>query len=73
MSDYSHYKTSTLEKMREAAREKYRAETEKPGGNWGDGMRLAKLPQNKAWERAKERYEAICSELKKREVQAHGN
>lgn len=66
MANYSRYKTGTLEKMREAAWEKYRAETSKPAGNWGDGMRLAKLPSLKAWEKSKERYEAICAELEKR-------
>lgn len=66
MANYSRYKTTTLEKMREAAWEKYWAETVKPGGNWGDGMRLAKLPRNRAWELSKERYEAISEELKKR-------
>lgn len=66
MANYSRYKTATLEKMCEAAWEKYRAETVKPGGNWGDGMRLSKLPRNRAWELARERYEAIRKELKKR-------
>lgn len=66
MADYSRYKTETLERMKETAWEKYLAEASKPAGNWGDGMRLAKLPSFKAWERAKERYEAICAELDKR-------
>lgn len=66
MANYSRYKTETLKKMRVKAWEKYYAETSKPGGNWGDGMRLAKLPQNRAWEKTKERYEAICAELRKR-------
>lgn len=66
MADYRRYKTETLKKMRVAAWEKYYAETMKPCGNWGDGMRLSKLPQNKTWERAKARYEAICVELEKR-------
>lgn len=70
MADYSRYKTETLEKMRSAAWEKYYAETTKPCGNWGDGMRLSKLPEHKAWERAKERYEAICAELKRRKAAA---
>ena len=30
-------------------------------------MRLSKLPQNKEWERAKERFDSIEKELKKRE------
>jgi len=66
MPDYSRYRTETLEKMKTAAWEKYQAETAKPCGGWGDGMRLAKLPQLKAWERARERYEAICTELDNR-------
>lgn len=72
MADYSRYKTATLEKMREVAWRKYKAEAEKPGEGWGAGMRKARLCDYKTWERAKERYEAICSELKKREVEAHG-
>ncbi len=71
MADYSRYKTETLERMRDKAWEKYKYENSKPFGNWGDGMRLAKLPENKAWERAKERYEAICEELKKEEIKAN--
>ena len=54
MADYSRYKTATLERMRAAAWEKYYAETMKPCGNLGDGMRLSKLPQNRKWEKAKE-------------------
>lgn len=66
MADYSRYKTETLEKMREKAYDKYYELTLKPSGNWGDGMRLSKLPQHKAWERAKERLDAIDAELEKR-------
>ena len=44
MPDYSRYKTETLEKMKDKAWEKYHEETLKSQGNWGDGMRLAKLP-----------------------------
>lgn len=69
MTDYSRYKTETLKKMRDRAWEKYEYETSKSCGNWGDGMRLAKLPENKAWERAKERYDALCKELKNRNKQ----
>lgn len=35
MADYSRYKTTTLERMRDTAWEKYRAETEKPGEGCG--------------------------------------
>ena len=68
MANYSRYKTITLEKMKEVAWEKYRTDTEKPVGNWGDGMRLSKLPQIRAWEKAKERYDDIGAELVKRNV-----
>ena len=66
MVDYSRYKTATLEKMKEAAGQKYKTETEKPREGWGAGMRKARLRDNKAWERVRERYEAICEELKRR-------
>lgn len=66
MADYTRYKTETLKRMCFAAQEKYYNETMKPSGNWGDGMRLSKLPEHKAWERAKARYEAICAELERR-------
>lgn len=68
MADYSRYKTETLKKMRDVALEKYYSETVKPSGNWGDGMRLSKLPQLKTWERAKARYDAICAELNRRKL-----
>ena len=68
MADYSRYKTETLVKMRDRAYEKYCAETTKPQGNWGDGMRLAKLPTLSAWEKARERYFAIDAELKRRKL-----
>ena len=65
MADYSRFKTDTLKKMREKAYEKYCYETTKPtsADNWGNGMRLAKLPQQKAWERSRERLDAIDREL----------
>lgn len=66
MADYTRYKTETLKKMQEKAWEKYKAETEKPQGNWGDGMRLAKLPTLTTWEKARERYYAITAELDRR-------
>lgn len=52
MADYSRYKLETLQKMRERAQEKYEQEVMKPAGNWGDGMRLAKLPSIAGYERA---------------------
>ena len=45
---------------------KYDTETVKPCGNWGDGMRLSKLPSITAWERARDRYFAICAKLDRR-------
>lgn len=73
IADYSRYKTATLQKMREAAWKNYATETQKPLGNWGDGMRLSKLPQGKAWEKAREQYHAICAELEKREAEARND
>ena len=65
MADYSRFKTETLKKMRESAYEKYYYETTKPtsADNWGNGMRLAKLPRETVWERARERLDAIDREL----------
>lgn len=70
MADYSRYKTETLKKMEVAAWEKYWALTLAPSGNWGDGMRLSKLPSQKSWERARERYYAIQAELERRRKEA---
>jgi hypothetical protein len=66
MADYSRYKTETLNKMREKAYEKYYAETIKPCGNWGDGMRLSKLRSISAWEKAANRLNEIDAELERR-------
>ena len=66
MADYTRYKTETLKKMHEKAWEKYKTETEKSQGNWGDGMRLAKLPSLSAWSKARERLYEIEAELEKR-------
>ena len=55
MADYSRYKTKTIKKMREAAWEKYYAETIKPGNDWGAGYRHWKLRDYKGYEKAKER------------------
>lgn len=71
--NYSRYKTETLEKMKEKAWEKYYAETIKPRGAWGDGFRnISKLPalSLSSWEKARERYYAICEELEKRKQAA---
>lgn len=67
MADYSRYKTNTLKRMREAAFEKYYAETMKPGDGWGSGFRHWKLQEDRAYEKARVRYEEICAELKRRE------
>lgn len=53
--------------MLEKAEEKYYAETIKPAGNWGDGMRLSKLPRLAAWEKARARVEELEAELALRE------
>lgn len=66
MADYTRYKTETLLKMLDRAEQKYTELTYKPCGNWGDGMRLAKLPSITAWERARDRYFAIKEELDRR-------
>ena len=66
MADYSRYKTETLEKMLKKAWEEYKKETEKPGEGWGAGMRKARLCDYKGWEKAKNRYDAIRAELRKR-------
>lgn len=66
MVDYTRYKTETLIKMRHRAWEKYYNLTIKTSGHWGDGMRISKLPPNKEWEIAKEKYDSIEKELEKR-------
>lgn len=66
MADYSRYKTETLKNMRKKAYEKYCAETEKPCGNWGDGMRLSKLRSISSWEKALNRLNEIDAELERR-------
>lgn len=57
MSDLAErkYKVSTLEARLAKLRTQYYEETVKPVGNWGDGMRLSKLPTNKKWERLSEK------------------
>ena len=66
MADYSRYKTETLLRMKSRAESRYYELTMKSSGNWGDGMRLSKLPSLTAWERTRERLEAIKDELKRR-------
>ena len=66
MANYSRYRTATLERMKDAAYEKYMQEANKPIDGWGTGMRCTHLSNYKGWERAKERYEAICTEIKRR-------
>lgn len=70
MQDYSRYKTETLKKMRDKAYERYCQENAKQQGNWGDGMRLTKLPMLSAWEKARARYMAMDAELKRRRENA---
>lgn len=45
------YKVSTLQKRLDRYKEQYTQETIKPVGNWGDGMRLSKLPSISKWEK----------------------
>lgn len=52
--------------MKSRAESRYYEETMKSRGNWGDGMRLSKLPPLSAWEKARERLEAINEELENR-------
>lgn len=59
--------------MREKAWEKYKAETERPIGNWGDGYRLSKLPPIAKWERAHDRYYEVCAEIERRKKQMEEN
>lgn len=66
MADYSRYKTETLKKMRDKAWAKYEEEVNKPTDGWGSGFRKAHLCDYKGYERAQERYDAICAELQKR-------
>lgn len=66
---YERYKTETLEKMKEKAWDKYYAETMKQRGSWGDGFRgISKLPalSLSSWEKARQRYYAICAEIERR-------
>lgn len=73
MADYSRYKNETLKKMHEKAEEKYFQENAKPCGNWGDGMRLSKLPSISAWEKAKQRLDDINAEIAKRKKEGMWN
>ncbi len=68
MADYTRYRTETLEKMRDAAWEKYLAETGKPGAGWGSGSRRRGPQGVRGFDRAKTRYDAICAELRRREA-----
>lgn len=51
------YKSDTLRKRLERLKERYYQETIRPVGNWGDGMRLSKLPSICKWERLKTQIE----------------
>lgn len=69
------YSLKTLEKMLSRAETKLYEETVKPCGNWGDAMRLSKLPQNKAWERAHDRVDDLKKAIddKKKELEEKEN
>lgn len=58
---------ATLKKMLAKAAERYVTLTLKPCGNWGDGMRLSKLPSVTAWERARDRVQELKAEIAKKE------
>ena len=47
--------------------EKYCKETVKPNGNWGDEMRISKLPSLAAWEKARERLAELDEAIAKKE------
>lgn len=64
------YSLETLKKMLSKAESKLVEETLKPCGNWGDGMRLSKLPSIVKWERAKERVEELKSAIAEKEKTA---
>ena len=66
MADYRRYKTETLEKMLAKAWAKYKKEIEKPGEGWGAGMRKSRLCEYKGLDKARDRYDAIRAELRKR-------
>jgi len=68
MADYSRYKTETLRKMQNQAAVQLDIETRRTtrADQWGAGMRYAKLPSEKRWERAKDRYDEITKELNRR-------
>ena len=63
------YSLKTLEKMREKAYEKYCKETVKPNGNWGDEMRISKLPSLAAWEKARERLAELDEAIAKKKAE----
>lgn len=54
---------ATIRKQLKKAEEKYFELTMKPCGNWGDGMRLSKLPSIATWEKAKDRVDQLKKEL----------
>ena len=61
------YSLTTLKKMLAKAEKQYTSLTLKPCGNWGDGMRLPKLPSITAWERAGNRVQELKAEIARRE------
>ena len=57
------YSLQTLNKMLSVA------ETIKPCGNWGDGMRKSKLPSMKAWNKARDRVEELKRQIEKKKIE----
>lgn len=49
------YKVSTLQKRLDRYKEQLYQETIKPCGNWGDGMRLSRLPSTTKWEKLQDK------------------
>lgn len=71
--DLTRYKDDTLQKMLSKAETTYTELTLKPIGNWGDGMRLSKLPSIVKWDRAQQRVRDIKKEIARRKEEAnHG-
>ena len=57
------YKVSTLQKRLDRYKEQLYEETLRPQGNWGDGMRLAKLRPITKWERLKDKVAETVSRM----------
>ena len=65
------YTLETLNKMLDKQEEKYYQLTIKPCGNWGDGMRLSKLPSITQWERCEERIKELKEAISKKKQEIY--